>query len=204
MKNSGFLSHPPALRVFCLGFPPGPRQRGRSPLWRGPYSQQNDSALFCIDGLAQRSRVSVILYVAGGAVQRCASRVLKTLSTIPLTPFLPGRGKEFVSEGHPFGRAQGKLSDSRQKGFAPLHSPFIRLTASRGGSRTGFTWTGPHQIKRGAPTLSGPRKRQMPTRPIVLSCAPLDARRRASLGGDGSCRTTPVPPLPWRRYACLC
>ena len=31
MKDLGFFSHPPALRVFCWGFPPVPRHGGRHP-----------------------------------------------------------------------------------------------------------------------------------------------------------------------------
>ena len=51
----------------------------------------------------------------------------------PLIPFpsmdagqaLARKGEEIISEGHPFDFAQGRLSDSRQRGFAPLHTPFF-------------------------------------------------------------------------------
>ncbi len=33
--------------------------------------------------------------------------------------------EENISERHPFDVAQGRLSDSRQRGFAPLHTPYF-------------------------------------------------------------------------------
>ena len=44
----------------------------------------------------------------------------KTLSTLPLAPFLARKGVEVVSEGHPHPSQEG-----RQRGFAPLHTPFF-------------------------------------------------------------------------------
>ena len=53
---------------------------------------------------------------------------------MPLTPFLARKGEEIVSEGHPFGVAQGRLLASRQRCFAPLHTPyFISLLEERPG-----------------------------------------------------------------------
>ena len=49
----------------------------------------------------------------------------KTLSTFPLAPFRVRKEKKIVSEGHPFDDAQGGLSDSRQRGLAPLYSLFF-------------------------------------------------------------------------------
>ena len=42
-----------------------------------------------------------------------------------LSPFLVRKGEETIPEGHPFDVAQGRLSDSRHRVFAPLQTPYF-------------------------------------------------------------------------------
>ncbi len=58
--------------------------------------------------------------------------VPKTLSTIPLSPFLARKGEEFIAEGLPFGCAQGQALRLPAKGLCPSAHLIIQQPASRG------------------------------------------------------------------------
>ena len=54
--------------------------------------------------------------------------------TIPLASLSCRKEEEIIFEGHSFAALKDRLSDYRQKGFAPLHSPFFSTLLRRGQS----------------------------------------------------------------------